>query len=116
VLDPQIHRIERHEFRVGHLLSDTALQVGLNVAEEQQPRTFRVFRQFRLKVCEDVQVSVECLRDVQIVLVTTAPTKRLAVFDSLDVARVDSASLKNILLGEVAAYNGNDTDFREEAG
>jgi hypothetical protein len=69
-----------------------------------------------LKIGEDVQVGVESLSDVQIVLVTTAPTKRLAVCDSFDVVRVDAATVKNVLLGEVAAYDGNDTDSREEAG
>jgi hypothetical protein len=71
---------------------------------------------FRLKVSEDVQVGVERVSDVQIVLVTTAPTKRLAVFDSLDVARADAATIENFLLGEVAAYDGNDTDVGEKAG
>ena len=116
VLDPEIHRIERDQLSIGHLLANTALQVRLNIAEEQQSGTFRFVRYFRLKVSEDVQMRVHRLSDVQIVLVTTAPAKRLAVFNSFDVVRVDATTLKNFLLSKVTTYDCDDAYFGKKAG
>ena len=88
----------------------------MNVAEKQQSRTFRLVGYLWLKVGKDIQLSVERMSDIQIVFITTAPAEGLAVCDSFEVARADSAAVKNFLLGEITADDANNTDVSKEAG
>ena len=69
----------------------------------------------RLKVGEDVQIREKCVSDVQIVLIATAPAERLAVCDSFEVARADAATVKDFLLGEIAADHADYADVGKEA-
>ena len=92
-----------------------ALEIRLNVAEKQQSRLFRFSRDLGLKVCEDVQVRVERVGGVQVVIVTTSPAKRFAVFDALEIVRADAATLKHFAVVEVAANHTDDTYICKKA-
>ena len=48
-VDPQVHRVERDEARVGQLRAHLALQVGLDVGQEQHVAGARALRQLRLR-------------------------------------------------------------------
>ena len=55
---------------------------------------FRFLGKLWLKVGEDIQLRIERMGDVEIVIVTPAPAKRLAVFNFFEIARTDAAALK----------------------
>jgi hypothetical protein len=116
VLDPQVHRVERDEFRAGHLFAHAALEIRLDVAEKQESRLFRLFRNLRLKFGEHVQVGKESVRDVQVVLVFAAPPERLAVLDSFEIVSADAARFKHVDVGEITANNADDAHVSKEAG
>ena len=58
VLDPEVHRVERGELRPGALLANVALEVRLDVGQEQQVR-LRASGELRLEVAEHAQLRVE---------------------------------------------------------
>ncbi len=84
-VDPQVHRVQRHEARVLALLAHPALEVGLDVGQEQHVARPRRLRQLGLEVLEDVEVGLERVADVEVALVAAGPEERLAALDVLDV-------------------------------
>ena len=117
-VDPQVHRVHRHEARLGALLADLALEVGLDVGEEDDVGGRGLRRQRRLEVLEDVEVGLERVADVDVALVAAGPEERLAAGDVLDVVGDHAARAQRavLLLAEVVAHGADDAGVREERG
>ena len=117
-VDPQVHRVERDEARLRQLRAHVALQVGLDVRQEQHVAGARALGQLRLEALEHAQLRVERLARVQVPAVLAAPEERLAAGDALDVGDVDAALAHHVELGlaEVLADRADDADLVEERG
>src|SRR4051812_33184862 len=115
-VDPQVHRVHPHEPRRRALLAHTALEVGLDVREEDDVRARRGLRQRGLEVLEDVEVGLERVADVDVALVAPGPEERLAAGDVLDVVRDDPARVQRgvLHLAEVVAHGADDARLVEE--
>ena len=117
MLDPKVHRVERDQFCVRHLLAHAALEIRLNVAEKQQSRIFRLVGDLWLEVGKDIQLGVERVSDVQVVVITTVPSETFCRPAILSRSRVPMPRLSNTsLLGEITTDHTDDTDVRKEAG
>ena len=93
-LDPEVHRVEAAE--VGAALgADLALQVGLDVGEEEGVGGLRALRELRLELGEDAEPGVLGVGDVEVVLVAAAPEEGLAARHPLDVVGEDAALLEH---------------------
>ena len=116
-LYPEVHRVERDEPGAVALGAHAALELGLDVAQEDDIRGLRRVRELGLEVAEDVELGVVGVRDVEVVLVVAAPEEGLAALDVLDVARLDAASMQHLelVLAEVVADRPDDADVGEEA-
>ncbi len=112
-IDPEVHCIERHQFRVRHLFAHSALEIRLDVAKKDQPRILRGLGKFWLKVGKNIQLGIECMGHVKIVVVASKPPERLAVGDSLEVGGVDTVGVKDFLLSgaKISTNNAYDPNF-----
>src|SRR5438094_7227066 len=112
-----IHRVERDQLRVWYLLANAVLQFRLNVAEENQSRVFRSIRKLRLKAGKDIQVRVERVRHIQIVFVTTEPTKCLSIRNALKVRSIDVVTREDLIFlrTEVAPHDADYSNIGKEA-
>ena len=115
-LDPQVHRVERDKPCVRALLSDVALEVGLNVGQEEHVRGSRSLRQLRAEVREDVELCVERGPLVQVPAVLASPEERASPRHLLDVIRVHAAVPEHrvLLCSEVVAHRSHHVDIVEE--
>ena len=82
--------------------------------KKQQSRFFRLFGYLWLEVRKYIQIGVQSVSDVEIVVVTTSPSKRLTVRDFFQVVRADATTFKHLLLGEVASDYTDDTYVSKE--
>ena len=77
------------------LLAHLALEVGLDVAEEQHLGVARRRRELRLEVLEDVQVGLQRVALVDVAVVAAGPEERLAAGDVLDVVGQHAAAVQD---------------------
>ena len=117
-VDPEVHRVQAAEARAVALGADLALQVGLDVGEEEGVGRLRLRGELRLELAEDAELGVLGVGDVEVVLVAAAPEERLAALDPLDVAGLHAAALQHLELGgaEVVADRADRAHLGEEAG
>ena len=117
-VDPEVHRVQPAEARAVALGADLALQVWLDVGEEEGVGGFRLGGELRLELAEDAELGVLGVGDVEVVLVATAPEERLAALDPLDVAGLHAAAFEHLELGgaEVLADRADRAHLGEEAG
>ena len=83
--DPEVHRVEAAEAGAAALGADLALQVGLDVGEEEGVGRLRGVGELRLELAEDAELGVLGVGDVEVELVAAAPEEGLAAGDPLDV-------------------------------
>ena len=100
------------------LLAHLALEVGLDVGEEDDVGGRRGLRQRRLEVLEDVEVRLQRVADVDVALVAPGPEERLAAGHVLDVVGDDAARVQRLVLGlaEVVADRPDHARVGEERG
>ena len=117
-VDPQVHRVQRNEARVGALLAHLALEVGLDVGEEEDVGGRGGVRQRRLEVLEDVEVGLQRVADVDVALVAPGPEERLAAGHVLDVVGDDATGVQRrvLRLAEVVADRPDHAGVVEERG
>ncbi len=115
-LNPEVHRVARDEFRLLDLAQDIQLQARIDVGEEEIGRRAKLFRNLRAEVREHTEVSLECLRGIEIVSVATTPAKRLPL-GALQSAEVDATLLERVELfdGIVGTYHADNAHLREMA-
>jgi hypothetical protein len=115
-VDPQVHRVERHEARVWELAANLALQIGLDVGEKQDIARARALGELRREALEHPELRVERLARVQIPAVLALPEEGLAASDPLHVGHVDVASAHHLelLLAEVLAHRSHHAHVVEE--
>jgi hypothetical protein len=115
-LDPQVHRVQADDARIRALLAHLALQVGLDVGQEDHVRRPGRPRQLGLPVGEHVELRVVGVAGVEVVLVLARPEEGLAARDVLDVVDVDAARAQHVVLGlaEVVAHRAHHTHVGEE--
>ena len=77
-VDPQVHRVHRDEARGRALLAHLALQLGLDVGEEDDLGRARGVRELRLEVLEHVEVGLERVALVDVAVVAPGPEEGLA--------------------------------------
>jgi hypothetical protein len=96
---------------------NSALEIGLDVPEEQHVRAPRGLGELRLEVGEYPEARVVGVGHVEVGLVVAAPEERLAALDAFDVADVDAARAKelHVLLAEVVAHRPDYVNVGEEA-
>ena len=97
--------------------SAPALDVGLDVGEEQHLALARSGRQLRREGLEHAEAGLERLAAVEVPAVLAGPEEGLAG-DVLDVADIDAAASQDVELGlaEVIADRADDADLIEEGG
>ena len=105
-------------FDVVALGADLALEVGLDVGEEQHVGGLRLLGELRLEVTEHVQLGVVGVGRVQVELVVALPEEGLGAGDPLDVIGDHAAVLEHVDLGlgEVVTDRADHADIGEEAG
>jgi len=113
--DPEVHRVEAREPRPLALLAHVALEIGLDVGQEERLRVDRALRELRLEVGEDVELGVEGVADVEVPLVLTRVEEGLASLDVLDVLGVHLVAAQHLVLalGEVVAHRPHHADVAE---
>ena len=86
-LDPEVHRVARHQLRPVDLRQDVELKARVDVPEKDIFRATEWFRNLGPEVREDAEVGLEGLGDVQVVAIAPAPTERssLGVFESREI-------------------------------
>ena len=114
-VDPEVHRVHRDEPRGRALLAHVALQVGLDVAQEQHLGVARGGRELRLEVLEDVEVRLQRVALVDVAVVAAGPEERLAAGHVLDVVGQHPAVVQDrvLLLAEVVAHRPDDAGLGE---
>ena len=117
-VDPQVHRIEGDEPRVGALLADLELEPRLDVGQKQHLGRAGRRRQLGLEVLEHVELGVQRLTGVEVPAVAALPEERLAARDALDVVDRRTARSQHLELGltEVVADRPDDPHMIEERG
>ena len=98
------------------LLAHRALDVGLDVGEEQHSLARARAESFGSKVLEHAEARLERLARVEVPAVLAGPEEGLAAGDVLDVRDVDAAGAQHVELGlaEVVADRADDADLVEE--
>ena len=116
-VDPQVHRIEGGEGGVRALRAHLALEIRLDVPEEEHACLLRLGGELRLEVGEDVELRVERVAVVEVPGVAARPEERLPARHALDVVGRDAASVEDaeLLVAEVLADDAHDAHVREEA-
>ena len=104
-VDPEVHRVERHESRRRALVEHVALKSRLDVGEEEDVAGARGLRELRLEGLEHVQPRVERLARVEVPAVLAAPEEGLAARHVLDVVGEGAPRRENgeVLVAEVVA-------------
>jgi hypothetical protein len=99
------------------LLAHAALQVGLDVGEEEHGGLASCGRELRVEVGEDVELRVQGVGDGHVLLVATRPEEGAPPDDALEIVRVDPSCAEDVELGvaEVLADDAHDVDVGEEA-
>src|SRR5438093_645321 len=116
-LDPEVHRVERHEAGTGlHLAEDVELELGIDVGEEDKGRTPEPVAERGAEVGEHVELRVEGLRLVQVVAVLPRPAEGPPP-GRLEAVQIDAAILEEseVRLREVLADRRDEADLGEEA-
>ncbi len=98
-VDPQVHRVERDEARVGQLAAHVELQLRLDVRQEQHVAGARALGQLRAEPLEHAELRVERLPGVEVPAVLAAPEEGPPSGDALDVRDVDAAAAHHVELG-----------------
>src|SRR3989442_1295357 len=116
-LDPEVHRVERHEAGTGlHLAEDVELELGIDVGEEDEGRTPEPVAERGAEVGEHVELRVEGLRLVQVVAVLPGPAERppprRRVAGQIHAAILEESEVR---LREVLADRRDEADLGEEA-
>ena len=100
-----------------HLLAHAALQIGLDVAEEEIGLGAVAFGQLGIEIGEDVEVGAQRLAIVHVGRVLAGPEEGLAG-DALEAGEIDFAGGQeiDIFLREIFAHHADDFDLREIRG
>ncbi|MNX84360.1 hypothetical protein D3C86_1161530 [compost metagenome] len=114
--DPEVHGVADHELGALHLVEHQALELGIDVTQEEVLALGVGLGELGLEVREDVQVRHEGVRRVEVLIVEPLPAEGLAL-DPLQALDVDAAAAEqlDVLFGEVGADNAHEVDGREEA-
>ncbi len=117
-LDPQVHRVERGETRAAALLADRALQVGLDVGEEQHLALARRGESLGSNCSKTPSRVSSVSRLLRSQPYSPAQKNVSPAGDMLDVADVDPAGAQHVELGlaEVVADRADDAHLVEERG
>ena len=101
-----------------HLLAHAALQLGLDVPEEQVRLAAVRCGQLGIEVREDVEVGPQGRAVVHIRGVHARPEKRFSAGHPLQAREIDLAGREQVgvLLREIVAHHGDDLHGREVAG
>src|ERR1035438_8542558 len=78
VVDPVIHGVAAGELDVAHLVAHAALQIGLDVAQEEIRLGAVALRQLGIEIREDVEIGPQGHAVVHVRRVLAGPEKRLA--------------------------------------
>ena len=115
-LDPQVHRVEGDEARPLALRADAALEVGLDVGEEQHVACPGARAQLGIECLEHSEPGVERRARVQVPPVLTRPEEGLAAAHVLDVVRAGATDPQHLagVLAEVVADGPDDVHLVEE--
>ena len=105
-LDPVVHRVAHHHFRLLHLREHADLELGVDVAEKEKLRRTKLLGELGLEVGEDAEPRLQRLPALQVVGVLPLPAKALSR-RVLDTRPVDAAGCQALQLGDriVAAYH-----------
>jgi len=111
----EVERAEPGRLTLG---ADLALEVGLDVGQEQHVRVARVLRELRLELAEHVQLGVVCVGGVEVVVVMPCQKKVLPSGDSLDVLGDHASPLerRELIRAEIVAHRPHYPNLGEEAG
>src|SRR5438093_567688 len=77
-VDPEVHRVHGHEAGVGALLAHAALEIGLDVGQEEDFAVLGRLRELGLEGLEDVEVGGVRQALVEVVAVLAGPEEGLA--------------------------------------
>ena len=117
IVDPVIHGVAAGELDAVHLRAHAALQVGLDVAEEQIGLGAIALGQLRIEIGEDVEVGAQRLAVVHVGRVLAGPEEGLAGH-ALQPVEIDLARGQeiDIFLREIVAHHADDFHVREIRG
>src|ERR1035437_4534732 len=117
IVDPVVHGVAAGELDIAHLVAHTALQIGLDVAQEEIRLGAVALRQPGIEIREDVEIGLQGLAIVHIGRVLTGPEEGLAG-DAVEAGEIDLAGRQKIevFLREVLADDADDFDLREIRG
>ena len=87
-LDPEVHRVARHELRLGDLRQHIELQARIDVAEKDERRVAKLLGNLRAEIREHAEVRLERLGGVEVVAVASAPAERRAL-RALEAGEID---------------------------
>src|SRR6185312_7419428 len=110
-LDPEVHRVARHQLRLCDLLQDVELKARVDVAEEHVLRALELRGNLRPEVREHAEARFERLGGVEIVAIAAAPAERFA-FGTFESGKVDTARRERVefLDREVVADDADQLD------
>jgi hypothetical protein len=117
VVDPVVHRVAAGEPDGRHLRADVALEVGLDVAEEEIRLGPVMLGKFGVEVGEDVELGPQSGAVVHVGRVDARPEEGLASGYALEAGEVDVAGGQEVgvLLVEVISDDPDDADGGEVA-
>ena len=113
IVDPVVHGVAAGEMDVAHLAAHAALQIGLDVTEEEIGLGAIALGQFGIEIGEDVEICAQRFAIVHIGRVLAGPEKRLAG-DAIEAGEIDLARRQKIdvFLREILADDADDFDLR----
>ena len=111
-VDPKVHGVERDKFRRG-LFEHFELKRGVDVAEEKIFRVARRFRELGVKVFEYIQLRVECVAQIDVIVIVARPAEGLSVC-MFEAVEIDPLALKQIDVLDRKIYSNdpNQMDLR----
>jgi hypothetical protein len=114
----KVHGVGRHELRPRlHLVQHLRLQLGVDVAQEEEVGFSQRRRQHGVEVAEDVEVRLQGVGLVQIEAVATLPAEGGAG-GPRDPREIDASLAEEVEvgLGEILPHHADDRDRTEEGG
>ena len=117
IVDPVVHGVAAGEMDVGHLGADTALEIGLDVAEEEVRLGTVAFRELGVEIGEDVEIGLEGLAVVHIGGVFSGPEEGFTG-NAVETGEIDIPGGEefDVCLGEIFADHADDLHGREIGG
>lgn len=116
-IDPEVHGVGDDELGFSHLIEHEVLEVGGNVAEEDEGEFLLSGRKFRFKIGKNVELGRKGVPMVHIFFVAAVPAKSFAG-GNLEPGEIDLPFLPNsaVVGGKIISHDADEADGGVKAG